>query len=196
MAVMSTVERWACSNPVWRTFTGRAVIPWVLDGRELGGDVLEIGTGAGANAAALLSRFPTLRLTATDVDPAMLSAARARLARFGTRARVQAADAAALEFPDASFDAVVSCLMLHHVGDWPVALGEAFRVMCPGGRLLGYDLTRSGMAPRRRRKHDPHHNPASVEELREVLLAAGFSDCRVTTTLGGLVARFSGARDQ
>jgi ubiquinone/menaquinone biosynthesis C-methylase UbiE len=194
MAVMSTVERWACCNPVWRRFTGRAVIPWVLAGQVLAGDVLELGTGAGANATALLQRFPTVRLTATDVDPAMLSAARARLATFGDRAGVQAADAATLEFPDASFDAVVSLLRLHHVGNWRVALGEAFRVLRPGGRLLGYDLTRAIVSARRHGHHDQARSPATVEELEDGLNGTGFSDCRVTTTLGGLVARFSGGK--
>jgi SAM-dependent methyltransferase len=194
MAVMSTVERWACCNPVWRSFTARVVIPWVLAGQQLTGEVLELGTGSGANAEALLGRFPTLGLTATDLDPAMLSAARARLSKFGDRARVEAADAATLEFADASFDGVVTLLMLHHVGDWSAALGETFRVLRPGGRLFGYDLTRSGMVARRHGHDDPDHNPAAVEELGSGLAAAGFSDARVTTALGGRLARFSGVK--
>src|SRR5436305_15248201 len=104
MAVMSTVERWACTNPLWRAFTARAVMPWVFAGHDLAGDVLELGTGAGANAAALLGRYPRARLIATDVDPAMLDTARARLGRFGERVSVQPGDAAALAFDDASFD--------------------------------------------------------------------------------------------
>src|SRR4051794_26009301 len=129
---MSAFERWACSNALWRSITARVVIPWVFAGHDLAGDVLELGTGAGANAAALLDRYPQVRLTATDVDPAMLDATRGRLAAFGDRVSVQPADASSLEFGDASFDAVVSLIMLHHVGDWRAALGEVARVLRPG----------------------------------------------------------------
>src|SRR5947207_1986025 len=132
MAVMSAFERWACVNPAWRAFTARAVIPWVFGSHELEGEVLEIGTGAGANAAALLARYSQIHVTATDVDPAMLEAARARLEQYGDRVRIASADASALDFGDASFDAVVSLLMLHHVGDRPKALAEIARVLRTG----------------------------------------------------------------
>jgi len=176
---MSNVERWACVNPVWRAFTGRVVIPWLFSGQDLDGEVLELGTGAGANAAAILDRFPRARLVATDVDPAMLDAARDRLSRFGDRASVESADASGLPFDDASFDAVVSLLMLHHVGHWRTALAEAARVLRPGGRLVGYDLTRSG------------HNLTNADELRAALGDVGFVDVRVQTALAGLLARFA-----
>ena len=44
------------------------------------------------------------------------------------------ADAAALPFEDASFDAVTCVSMLHHVDDRPRALAEQRRVLRPGGR--------------------------------------------------------------
>ena len=173
MPAMTPVEVWACRNPLWRLFTSRVVVPWVFAGHDLAGDVLELGCGAGANAAALLDRFPDVRLTATDVDPAMLGAARTRLARFGDRVSVEPADATGLGFGDGSFDAVASLIMLHHVGDRPAALAEAARVLRPGGRLVGYDL-------------------ASAFDLRAGLTDAGFVDVRVDTALLGRVARFSG----
>ena len=39
---MSAGEVLACRNPLWHAFTGRAVVPWVLGGRPLTGDVLEL----------------------------------------------------------------------------------------------------------------------------------------------------------
>lgn len=190
---MSTVERWACTNPLWRGLTGRAVIPWAFRGHELSGDILEIGSGAGANAAALLRRYPRTRLVATDVDPAMLDVARRRLDRFGDRVVVGMADAAALPFEGGSFDAVVSLLMLHHIGDWRSALVEVTRVLRPGGQLIGYDLTRSGPAARIHRRSGPGHVLATNEELRVGLGEAGLGSAQVRSALGGLVIRFSAA---
>lgn len=180
-------------NPVWRAFTARAVIPWVFAREQLAGEVLELGTGAGANAVALLDRYPLIRLTATDVDPAMLDAARVRLVRFGDRVRVTAADACALDFGDASFDVVVSLIMLHHVEDRPAALGEAARVLRSGGRLVGYDLTRWGPAAWWRRGASIDHDLATRDELAADLIEAGFVDVRVNPTIAGVVARFSGS---
>jgi ubiquinone/menaquinone biosynthesis C-methylase UbiE len=190
MAVMSTVERWACTNAAWRAVTRRLVVPWVLSGQDLVGEVLELGTGAGANAAALLSRFPSVRLTATDIDSAMLAVARRRLGAFGDRVVIREADAAALPFADDAFDAVVSLLMLHHVGDWRGAVSECARILRPGGRFVGYDLDRGGPAGRRRHE-DAGHVLMTAEELRAALAGSGFVDVQVTTALVGTVVRFS-----
>ena len=140
---MSWQERVLCRSAPWGWFARTVVLPWALQGEELEGDVLEIGSGSGAVAAALLGRFPRVRLTATDYDPRMVETLRRRLAPFGARARVEQADASALPLCDAGFDAVVSFLMLHHVGRWEDALREAVRVLRPGATLLAYDLVAS-----------------------------------------------------
>jgi SAM-dependent methyltransferase len=191
MAVMSAFERWACVNPLWRGFSARIVIRWVFADHDLAGDVLELGTGAGANAASLLDRYPHVRLVATDVDPAMLDAARVQLRRFGERVMVQPVDAAAIAFDDDSFDAVVTLLMLHHVGDWRAAVAEVARVLRPGGWLVGYDLTASGPAAWLHRGGRPGHILVATDELRDALAGSGFADVRTDTALGGLVGRFA-----
>jgi hypothetical protein len=43
------------------------VLPWALGEERLDGHALEVGSGSGAMAAALLDKFPALHLTATDV---------------------------------------------------------------------------------------------------------------------------------
>ncbi len=140
MAEMSWQERVFCRSAPWGWFARTVVLPWALHGEELKDDVLEIGSGSGAVAAALLERFPDARLTATDYDPQMVETLKRRLTPFGARARVEQADASALPFGDESFEAVVSFLMLHHVGRWEDALREAVRVLRPGGALVAYDL--------------------------------------------------------
>ena len=104
MPEMSSVAQLMCRSAPWRLFAGHVVLPWALQGHELGGDVLEIGCGSGAMAAEALRRFPDVRLTATDFDESMVEVARRRLSEFGPRAQVRQADATALSFPDSSFD--------------------------------------------------------------------------------------------
>src|SRR5918994_644241 len=140
MPEMTPFEQGFCRSVPWRWFARQVVLPWALQGEELSGDILEIGSGSGAMAAELLRRFPDVRLTATDYDDSMVDVARDRLREFGERVDVKQADATQLPFPDESFDAVLSFIMLHHVIDWEKALAEAVRVLRPGGQLLGFDL--------------------------------------------------------
>src|SRR5690242_1031490 len=104
---MSRVQKLACRSAPWRALAAR-VLPWALQHRDLGGDVLEIGCGSGAMAAAMLERHLAIRLTATDYDESMVRVAAERLAHFGDRAVVEHADATALAYADASFDVVVT----------------------------------------------------------------------------------------
>lgn len=140
MPAMSDLEAVACRSRAWHAFARRVVLPWAVRGRSLAGDVLEIGAGSAGMAAELLAVNPGARVTATDLDPAMVSKARKTLQPFGARAEVERADATALPFADGSFDAALSFLMLHHVGAWDKALEELARVLRPGGALFVYDL--------------------------------------------------------
>lgn len=190
MPVMSRVEAAFCRSAPWRAFTGRVVVPWVLRGEELAGEVLEIGSGAGTNASVIAETQPQTRVTATDLDPAMVTAARARLARYGERATVAEADSTRLPFDADHFDAAVSLLMLHHVIDWEAAIREMARVVRPGGRVVGYDLIATPGARLLHLADRSPHRLLSRGELRDQLIASGFDDVDVTPTLGGLAARF------
>lgn len=190
MPVMSKVEAAFCRSGPWRGFTARVVMPWVLRGEDLVGDVLEIGAGAGANTAVLAATHPRAAITATDIDPAMVAAARARLARFGGRIAVQQADTTRLPFDDDSFDAAVSLLMLHHVLDWESAIREVARVLRPGGRLIGYDLNATRSARALHLVDRSPHRLIDSDALRQALTRAGFVEVTVAAGIGRLVARF------
>ena len=140
MPAMSQLEGALLRSAPWRVFATRVVLPWALQQEQLDGQVLEVGCGSGAMSAAMLNRYPHVHLIATDIDPQMVMATGRRLARFGERATVTVADASHLPFQDDEFDAAVSVLMLHHVGDWERALRELVRVVRPGGRVLGCDM--------------------------------------------------------
>jgi ubiquinone/menaquinone biosynthesis C-methylase UbiE len=194
MPAMSAVEQAFCRSHLWRWFTRRVIFPWALDGLELHGDVLELGSGSGAMAEELLARFPSIRLTATDVDPAMVEAATRRLTGFGDRVEVQQADATRLPFPDGSFDVVGSFIMLHHTVQWEQALGEAVRVLRPGGHLAGYDVVLSRPARALHRIDLSPHRLATIPEVTTHLRQLPVGDVHVEPALRGLVARFAARR--
>ena len=81
--------------------------------------ILELGSGDGRLAEALLTVFPHATLTALDGSDSMRRETSGRLALFGDRARVAAFDVAALDWWDRMFgvDLVVSSLCLHHLND-------------------------------------------------------------------------------
>lgn len=143
MPAMSRVEALLLRSAPWRVFATKVVLPWALGEEQLSGSALEVGSGSGAMAGAILNRFLQVHLTATDYDPGMVLAAGQRLAPFGDRASVVQADAARLAFDDDTFDVALSFLMLHHVGEWEAALRELVRVVRPGGRVIGCDVIES-----------------------------------------------------
>ena len=105
----------------------------------LEGSVLEIGAGTGAN----LGHYPlhllradgsTERLVLTDPDAHMLGRLRRR--PEAATAEIERATSDALPYPDASFDAVVSTLVLCSVPDVARTLAEIRRVLKPGGALF------------------------------------------------------------
>ncbi len=96
------------------------------------GRVLEIGAGTGANLAYYSAAE---RVIATEPDPFMFRRARRRAQRLGLDIQIHHCAAEALPFADASFDSVVSTLVLCSVADPDRALAEARRVLKDGGHL-------------------------------------------------------------
>ena len=95
-----------------------------------GGRVLDVATGTGLVAGALLARG--FRVTGLDQSPGMLAAARTR---FGGRVELVEASADALPFPDASFDHLTFTYLLRYVDDPEATLAELTRVVRPGGTI-------------------------------------------------------------
>jgi SAM-dependent methyltransferase len=114
-----------------------------------GARVLEIGCGPG-HLSIRLARHHGLEVTGLDLDPAMITRARANADRLGNgdgrRPEFLVGDVAALAFPDQSFDLVVSTLSMHHWADPTAGLAEIGRVLRPGAQALIWDL-RPGVRP-------------------------------------------------
>ncbi len=116
----------------------------------LSGTVCEVGAGSGANfvhypesvhSVLAVEPDPTLRAAATA------TAAQVRATRPGLAIEVIDGTAAAIGAPEATFDAVVACLVLCSVPDQHLALTEMRRVLRPGGVLVVYEHVRSTVGP-------------------------------------------------
>ena len=99
------------------------------------GRVLETAAGTGIVTRALAKALPReVEIVATDLNQAMLDLASGKLQ--APNVRWQQADAQALPFDDASFDAVVCQFGVMFFPDKQAGFREALRVLKPGCRFL------------------------------------------------------------
>lgn len=106
-----------------------------------GEKVLDIGSGPGLLACEMAAEVGAGgSVDGIDPSESMLALARGRRPPEGAaKIRFVAGDACALPFAGETFDAAVATQVYEYVHDMPAALGEAFRVLRPGGRLLVLD---------------------------------------------------------
>lgn len=160
--------------------------------RGLTGEVLELGVGTGRSLAA----YPASVSSVTGIDPdeAMLGRAARRAGESGASVRLQSASAESLPFSDGIFAAVTAFLTLCTVWDQGAALGEARRVLVPGGELRLLEHVRLEREPLGRLQEaltpawkrvagGCHLDRWTLDGVRE----AGFEIERVERYLGGLV---------
>ncbi len=100
-------------------------------------DVLDVGTGTGYFAILLAKAGH--RVTGIDLTPAMLAEAELSAQSEGVAARFLRMDAQATDFPDESFDAVVTRNLTWTLPDPAAAYREWHRVLRTGGVLLNFD---------------------------------------------------------
>jgi demethylmenaquinone methyltransferase/2-methoxy-6-polyprenyl-1,4-benzoquinol methylase len=108
-----------------------------------GGRALDVGTGTGDFALALLARSPrSATVTGVDISAGMLTVAEERAVRAGLGGRYERiiASVESLPFADGVFDVVMAGFVIRNVGDIPRGLREMRRVLRPGGRAVILDL--------------------------------------------------------
>ncbi|MDE3156442.1 MAG: metalloregulator ArsR/SmtB family transcription factor [Acidobacteriota bacterium] len=134
----------------------------------------DLGCGTGQVSAAVA---PFVRqVVAVDDSPEMLDAARSRLASV-EHVEVKRGTLEALPIADATLDAAIAMLVLHHLPEPGKALADMARVLKPGGRLLVTDML-------------PHDRDSYRQQMGHVWL--GFSEPQVTRALE--TAGFTGVR--
>ena len=171
----------------WVTTEESEEIPHLLDLRP-NSFVLEMGCGSGGYALHLAEKVGC-RLVGLDINaPGVRNANQLALARgLASQARFEQCDVSKnLPFDDKTFDAVFSNDVLCHVPGRPEVLGEMFRVLKPGGRMLFSDalvvggmLSHEEIATRSSIGFYVYSPPGENERLIE---RAGFRQIRVTDT--------------
>ena len=128
---------WAAGD--WDRFA-RLIAPVgerVLERAELepGLELLDVGTGSGGNIA-IPAAHGGAKVVGLDVTPELFEHARRHAADAGVEVEWVEGDAQQLQFPDASFDRVISTFGAMFAPDHAGAAAELVRVCRPGGRVL------------------------------------------------------------
>ena len=106
--------------------------------------ILDMGCAIGNSTLPWAEAFPTARVDAIDVAAPQLRYAHARARALGTAVHFSQQNAECTQFPDASFDVVVSHIMLHETSRSALRniLAECRRLLRPGGWMLHLEIPR------------------------------------------------------
>lgn len=102
-----------------------------------GHHVLDLGCGTGTLAIMAKQTQPSAEVAGLDADPQMLKVAKYKSNQLNAPVKFNTGFTNKLPYPDASFDRVLSSIMIHHLktpDKWQTGR-EVFRVLKPGGQL-------------------------------------------------------------
>ena len=158
---------------VWLMTLGheRAFRERILELADLkpGEHVLDVGCGSGTLAIAASKKVgPTGRVCGIDASPEMIARASNKARRARLEVAFEEAPAQSLPFAEASFDATLSTIMLHHLPrkGREQTIGEMRRVLKPGGRALIVEFSASKGLLGRFHRHG-HLDPDAILSMVE-----------------------------
>jgi ubiquinone/menaquinone biosynthesis C-methylase UbiE len=144
---------------------------------------LEVGCGPGLTVQRLAARAPLGRVVGIDRSPVMIHQARKRNASAieAKRVEIRLGDAAALPYPDATFDLALAVHVIYFWPDATATLRELRRVLRPGGVVaIGFVLKQD--APRTIQRAFAQTGAMlypAVEDVAALLAAAEFTQVHV-----------------
>jgi ubiquinone/menaquinone biosynthesis C-methylase UbiE len=144
----STKHKWDFSSRFYDLLAYGPERRWAPEKRALfanmHGKVLFVAVGTGQD----IPFFPEGRdIVGIDISPRMLSKARTRAANYSGSLDLQVMDIHAMEFPDHSFDQVVTSCTFCSVPDPVAGLIALRRVLKKGGMLYMFEHTGSHVFP-------------------------------------------------
>lgn len=149
--------------------------------------ILDVGCGTGGVTIPAKQRVGKGGQAAgIDPSPEMIAVAKRKAERAGLEIDFRVGVIEALPYPDASFDAVTSSLMMHHLPHelQVKGLAEIRRVLKPGGRILIADMFRAGASLHDRlfavlTLHGGQAHRFGIQDLPEIMKVAGFEDIQL-----------------
>ena len=185
----------------------REIEKFLPKGRSL--NILDVGTGTGFFAVLLAQQGH--RVEGIDLTPAMLEEARILAKQRNLDITFREMDAQNLDYPEDSFDVVISRNLTWTLPDPERAYAEWFRVLKPGGVLLNFDAEYAyhvsshsvqnrtvtpdspyghvGMTDALQQENDDITLSMDIGQARpewdgEVLTRVGFQSCQTDTQVG------------
>jgi ubiquinone/menaquinone biosynthesis C-methylase UbiE len=112
-------------------------------------DLLDVGSGTGRLTAMCRAALPYTRIVGVDPAPSMVEQASEKFAADRNATFTGGVVEDLSQFPDESFDVVISSFALHHLelDTYKLAAAELFRVLRPGGRFVNADQFCRVMGP-------------------------------------------------
>ncbi len=143
--------------------------------------IAELGCGGGRNARELLRRYPNAKITALDYSEVSTAKAEKtnRKAIGDGRCQVILGDVSSLPFDKETFDLATAFETVYFWPGLEMCFAEVYRVLKPGGSFLICNES-DGMdaATLKYAKIIEEMNYYTIEQLADVLKAAGFSEIR------------------
>src|SRR5574342_1282871 len=134
---MNFIHHHICRSARWQKIL-KTIVPWAVEGIEIGPELLEIGPGPGLTTDIL--RHLSKNVTCVEIDPVSANSLRKRMS--GTNVDVHQGDVTELPFAEQSFSTAVCFTVLHHIPSAKLqdrALKEIYRVLKNGGIFAGTD---------------------------------------------------------
>lgn len=111
---------------------------------KMSGTTLMVAAGTGND----FKFFPKdMNVVAIDISPRMIERAAPKAAAYTGSIELREMDVCALEFPEATFDTVVTACTFCSVPKPILGLRELRRVLKPGGQILMFEHVRSAIGP-------------------------------------------------